>query len=441
MSHSPTHRIATWLPLGIVAFALLGSLMLVAVFKRFAEREDRIAFTALAQANAAFLNQSTLPRSEQMADQLTQLLGLSVWFQQASQSIGNTPPNLPPTLTAEAQPHQINTLLVIGIPLPSSDPPISIFFARPARPGSAVFLRLDTWLTLAAFWLLAALFGILIARHVTRPLSQLAQAVPLLGQDQPLPPLPLNRTDEFGQLALSFQSTHTTLASERQRRTEAERLAILGRMATSLAHEVRNPLAAIRLHAQLLEGASEPERRQSQQLIESETARIEDLVSQWLHFARPSPPVLIPVNLATLQARTCQLLLPQATHAGVRLTPAPTPSAPTVLGDPDRLHQALSNLILNAIQATPAGGKIELSLHPTDTHLTLQIEDTGPGFSPNALLHGSDPFFTEREGGMGLGLAVAREIAHAHRGDLCFQNQNPPPGALVTLTLPLSPPA
>jgi signal transduction histidine kinase len=425
------NRIATWLPLSLVAFALLGSAMLVWVFLRFAEREDRTSFTSLAQANAAFLKQSTLPKSEKMAAQLTTLLGVTVWFQQGTLQMGSAPAELPPNLTGLDHPQKIKGLLVIGIALPGDGQPISVYFARPARPSYAVFLRVDTWVILGAFWLLAALFGILIARHVTRPLTQLTQTVPLLAQDNPLPALPTHRSDEIGQLALSFQNAHTALASERQRRTEA---------ATSLAHEVRNPLAAIRLHAQLLEGATDSERRQSQQLIQSETARIEDLVSQWLHFARPSPPALVPVDLAAVQARTCQLLQPQATHAQVRLIPASDSSPPTVLGDPNRLHQALSNLVLNALQATPAMGVVRLDLQQTDTHLCLQVHDTGPGFSEEALLHGGDPFFSEREGGMGLGLAVALEITLAHHGSLTWENNDTPPGAVVTIRLPLPPP-
>ncbi len=442
MSLLPTRRISAWLPLSLVAFALLGSLLLVWVFQRFAQREDRAALAALAQANAAFLEHSTLPKSEKMAAQLAQLLGVSVWFQQTAQRHGQAPSGLPATLSADGQVSAHGPLLVIGMPLSDGGAASALFFARPSRPSSAVLLRRDTWLTLAAFWLLAAVFGVLLARHVTRPLGQLARALPLLATDQALPPLPTERPDEIGQLALSFEAAHATVASERRRRTEAERLALLGRMATSLAHEVRNPLAAIRLHAQLLEGASDSERRVSQQLIESETARIEGLVSQWLHYARPSPPRLLPVNLHALQQRTCQLLQPQARHAGVHLVQASVVDdpSPMVLGDADRLHQALSNLVLNAIQATPAGGEVGLVLEADTAQLSLQVLDTGPGFSPDALLSGGDPFFTEREGGMGLGLTVARDIVSAHGGSLSWSNRSATGGAAVTLRLPLAPP-
>ncbi len=438
MVRPTARRIAVWLPLCLLALVLLGSLVLVGLFQRLANREDRAAFLALAQANAAFLRHSTLPRSDKMASQLSQLLGVSVWFQIGTQRAGQPPPGAPLAFAADAQTRTIDGLRLIGLPLDEADgPPAAIFFARPTQPVAAVFRRADTWLGLGSFWLLTAVFGVLIARRVTQPLTQLAQAVPLLATDQPLPALPTQRADEFGALARSFHATHRALATERERRAHAERLALLGQMAAGLAHEVRNPLAAIRLHAQLLEGANESERRQSRQLIESETARIEGLVSQWLHLARPSPPVLVRVPFNPLIQRACEVLQPQADHAAVHLRiESLVEESATVMGDGDRLHQALTNVILNAIQATPSGGVVRLGTQRQAASLTLTVEDSGPGFSDSALAHGGQAFFSEREGGMGLGLSVALEICRAHGGDLHWCNSAPGRGARVTLVLP-----
>ena len=439
MSRLPARRIAVWLPLCLLALVLLGSLVLVTLFQRFANREDRAAFLALAQANAAFLRHSTLPRSEKMASQLSQLLSVSVWFQSGSDHAGQPPQGLPLPFPADAETHTLQGLRVIGIPLDTAEgTPAAIFFARPSQPVATVFRRTDTWLALGTFWALTAVFGMLIARWVTRPLGQLAQAVPLLAAEQPLPALPTERSDEIGELARSFHSTHQTLATERDRRAQAERLALLGQMAAGLAHEVRNPLAAIRLHAQLLEGATDVERQQSQNLIESEATRIESLVSQWLHLARPSPPVLTPVDLTRLMEHTCRLLQPQAVHAAVslKIAAAQDARAAIVMGDRDRLHQAFANVILNALQATPAGGAVRLLLHREQSRFALTVEDTGPGFSTSALEKGGQAFFSEREGGMGLGLAVALDICRAHGGDLEWSNREDGPGARVTLQLP-----
>jgi len=112
---------------------------------------------------------------------------------------------------------------------------------------------------LGVFWLLSAALGIWLARRVTRPLRLLAGALPHLGTENELPVVPSDRRDEIGQLARALITTHQTLNDERERRRAAERLALLGRMTASLAHEVRNTVAAIQMHAQLLEGASPEE--------------------------------------------------------------------------------------------------------------------------------------------------------------------------------------
>jgi signal transduction histidine kinase len=419
----------------MVGFTLIGSLLLVAFFQRAAAREERVAFLSLAQANAGFLDGSTLPQSEKMAAQLGEILGLRVWFANAQLDRQGPHPDAP----ADGQVHQIGDQWVSGQPLPAHGGAV-VYFGRPAFRGSAGLWRWDTWLALAGFWVLAALFGRLLAQRVTRPLGQLAAAIPHFQGDDPLPVLPTERTDEIGQLARSLHRTHLALATEKQRRQEAERLALLGRMATSLAHEVRNPLAAIRLHTQLLAGANETESAASRQLIESETTRIEALVSQWLHLARPQPPVRRRVDLARVLERVVALLRPQAEHAGVRLVVAQKlGEAAWILGDPQRLSQALANVVLNAIQAMPHGGAVTLCLELGQlggAPHRLTVADEGPGFSARALEEAGQAFFSEREGGMGLGLAVAREVCLAHGGAVDWENR-PPQGAQVALRFPV----
>jgi len=420
--------------LSMVGFTLIGSLLLVAFFQRAAAREERAAFLSLAQANAGFLDRSTLPQSEKMAAQLGEILGLRVWFANSPSAPQVTHPPAP----ADGQVHRVGDQWISAQPLAAHGEAV-VYFGRPAFRGSAGLWRWDTGLALAGFWMLAALFGRLLAQRVTRPLGQLAAAIPHFQGEQTLPVLPTERADEIGQLARSLHSTHLALAAEKQRRQEAERLALLGRMATSLAHEVRNPLAAIRLHTQLLAGASETESAVSRQLIEGETTRIEALVSQWLHLARPQPPVRRRVDLVEVLERTVALLRPQAEHAGVRLTmPLESPSAAWILGDGQRLGQALANVLLNAIQAMPQGGAVALHLalgHPGGAPHRLTVADEGPGFSARALDEAGQAFFSEREGGMGLGLAVAREVCLAHGGALQWENR-PLQGAQVALRFP-----
>lgn len=206
---------------------------------------------------------------------------------------------------------------------------------------------------------------------------------------------------------------------------DAQRFALLGSIATSLAHEIRNPIAAIRLHGQLL-GQAEPV---SSGLIVYEAAKIEDMLNQWMFLARPEPPCKTEIVLGELIAKTVRLLKPAADYAKVLI--AVTPSTPrSVQADSHRLGQVFHNVILNAIQAMPEGGTLSIAVSESE----ISFADTGPGFSPMALRRGLKMLYSEKEGGMGLGLSVARNIVQAHGGMLMIGNR-PGGGALVRLKL------
>jgi signal transduction histidine kinase len=202
----------------------------------------------------------------------------------------------------------------------------------------------------------------------------------------------------------------------------AQRLALLGQMATSLAHEIQNPVAAIRLHAQLA----------GHQTILGEAATIESLVNQWMFLARPESPQKSPVALDALLADAVHALTPLADHARVRVEVVCGSGHPaaTVDADARRLGQVFRNLIVNAIQALPGGGTLTITV----TGRTITFADTGKGFSATALARCPELFYSEKEGGMGIGLAVVREIVHAHGGRLVLANR-PTGGAEVRIEL------
>lgn len=224
------------------------------------------------------------------------------------------------------------------------------------------------------------------------------------------------------------------LARERQRRAQTERLAMLGRVATSLAHDIKNPLASIQLHTQLLTPTSDEDEK-AVQLIHDEAGVISGLVNQWLHLANPLPPCLTPLDLASCLAAVLKNLEAQARHAAVNIEDSLSDPL-RVMGDSQRLSQALRNLIINAIHAMPLGGRLHITAEKTAGMIHLRFSDSGPGFSDMALSRGTELFYTEKEGGMGLGLNIAASIAQAHGGCLTLQNASPQGGALVTLTIP-----
>lgn len=203
----------------------------------------------------------------------------------------------------------------------------------------------------------------------------------------------------------------------------AERQAMLARMATQLAHEIQNPVAAIRLHSQLADPTA-------WSLVRHEADRIRDLVNQWLYLTRPSPPQTSRARLRDLVAEALRQNQLQADHAGITVH-VDMPDDQIIEVDQARFIQALSNLVRNAIQAMPNGGTLELRQRRNQ----LLILDTGPGFSSRALRRATRWFYSEREGGIGVGLAVARAILHAAGGRLQLTNR-PEGGACVCLTLP-----
>lgn len=424
--------------LGCVA---LGSLLLLAWLGQQQRAESEREFARLAGRHADFVQRLNLPRSAKLALDLRALLGLEIWFREAGGALVPA--------EAEAAPGA----LLAGVPadgalarLPGGwqalalrlDARHDMLFLR-AEPPLRLSLRHPATLrALLAFWLLSALLIWMSARQVVRPVAALTRALPgffQAEQGRAPPPPGLGRRDEVGQLAVALARARAELHEERQRRELSERLALLGRVATGLAHEIKNPLAAIQLHAQLLEGSAlDAEGAASLRHVRAEARVIEGLVNQWLYLARPTPPETARFDLRGLLAETLDLLGAQAEHAGVeaRLEPG----APVrVRGDRERLRQAFRNVVVNALQAMPGGGRLRVALERAGAEARVLFHDDGPGFSPAALAGATGLFFSEKEGGMGVGLNVALEILSAHGGGLAVKN-HPQGGALVEMRLP-----
>jgi len=438
-----TRSLALWLAMSVGVFVLVCSLALLVVFGQRVVRQETEEFESLARTNALFLDRTPLPHSDKMAAQLGEVMGARVVFSEDGLFIGSPGSKVEADLRqvpADGVTHWLaDRRLVVGHQLRRG---AKVFFVRQSGDGGssaslAMLDRGDSWRVLGIVWLLSCVLAWWLALRVARPLQALATAVHDIGGDQPLPALPVERVDEIGLLARALTDTHASLVEERERRRTAERLALLGRMATGLAHEVRNPVAAIRMHAQLLEGAPADEAATSIRLIESEAARIELLVSQWMRYARPAPPVMTEIGICEIICQAIQTLDPQARHAGVAMQFIQSAEDQTLIqGDRSRLQQVLLNVLLNGIQSMPAGGALTVTCTREDRRVIVAVEDEGRGFSPLALAKLGEPFFSEKEGGMGLGLAVAQEMCRAHGGELRAANRTER-GARVTIELPV----
>lgn len=419
-----SRSLAVWLASGVGAFVLAGSIAMMGFFQHLTMVEEEVALESIGRTNALFLDQGNFPQSPQMADQLGRVMGAEVEFAEQG--------SLFPSQGADGRAMRADEMIRVGFTLKNGR---NVWFSRKAsQPGARpVWKRLDARLALGGFWMISLIFSLWLGHKVTRPLAKLAAALPSIGGDQHPSGLPDSGPREIVSLAYALRETHISLVEEREMRRHAERLALLGRMATSLAHEVRNPVSAIRLHAQLLERVCLPNEKSSASMIVSEAGRIESLVNQWLRYAKPEPVTMSPVDLAALAGEAIDSLSPQAEHAGVTICEeiAPQWREYAVNGDRERIRQVLCNLLLNAIQSMPKGGKVSLRILPG----TLEVEDEGSGFSPEALARFGEPFHSEREGGMGLGLAVSKEIIESHRGTIHAENM-PGKGARVRIVWP-----
>ncbi|QEL17494.1 two-component system sensor histidine kinase NtrB [Limnoglobus roseus] len=218
---------------------------------------------------------------------------------------------------------------------------------------------------------------------------------------------------------------------------KAEHLASLGRLLAGVAHEVRNPLAAIRSTVQLWERLPDQARTPASfAAVVAAVDRINGLVGRLLYFARSGHEDLRPVDLAAVTAETLELSRAQADSQGVAFDIDFAPEVLPVLGAPQALRQVVLNLVANALQAMPTGGRLVCRTRRAGDAVELTLSDTGPGIPPEVRKKLFEPFVTTRPDGTGLGLALCREIVAQQGGRIAF-DPDPPVGATVRVTLPI----
>ncbi len=232
-----------------------------------------------------------------------------------------------------------------------------------------------------------------------------------------------------------------------------ETLAAAGRMAVGLAHEIRNPLGAIRGAVQLLgrELAPDSSLHEYTRVLLTEVDRVNRIIEMLLDLARPASVRPVPLNAHQLLERVALLTEETARERRISLVRRYDPSLPPILGDEDRLVQVFHNLVRNAVEAMPGGGTLTLatrvSLDPLFGKMDhgggprgmveVQVLDEGPGIPAEARARIFDPFFTTKERGLGLGLAICHQVLEQHRGAIQIQSA-PGRGTTVTCFLPIA---
>ncbi len=299
-------------------------------------------------------------------------------------------------------------------------------------------------LLLALAALLAASATVLLSRRLIRPLLQVIHGARQIGEGGWGTQISVRTHDETGELAATFNQMSVRLkeAFEEIHRTQAqliqsERLSTLGSFAAHLAHELKNPLTSIKLSMQAMaEGESGCLDAEERELILNDVAHMDEVITSFLAYGRRRPVAPVAVEVAPLLEEIGRRLVARGRQAGVTVEL----SIPRDLGrlplDPERVEEAVENVVTNAIQVSPRGGVVAVRTTCSDGDgLRVAVADHGPGMDEAVRAHLFEPFYTTRHGGTGLGLAIAQQGVEDHGGRIEVES-TVGTGTVVTIVLP-----
>lgn len=305
----------------------------------------------------------------------------------------------------------------------------------PVHRMALIFLALLGLTSLAAI----AIAGV-VSHGIARPIMALTAFTRGYMRDKALvapPGAATGEVGEVGELTDTFVRMVEDIDRSRQDLVRASKLAVVGEMSSIIAHEVRTPLGILRSSAQMLrrEPGISDEGREMTDFIESETERLNRLVSAMLDSARPRPPQLAPTDLHQLIAKGAGMLAAQAGKKQVSIETRLAATNPVAECDREQMTQVLLNLILNGLQILHEGGRLEIATADAGDELCIEIADDGPGIAPEERSRVFEAFFFRREGGVGLGLAIVQQIVAAHGGRIAA-GQSALGGALFQIQIP-----
>ena len=288
--------------------------------------------------------------------------------------------------------------------------------------------------------LLVGVMSHLIGRNLTNPIKDLVRFTRKVAGGNLNEQYDAKTHDEIGDLTVAFNQMTRDLRNSRNELISAERLATAGKMAASFAHEIRNPLSSMRMLAQMLmrkQDLSEARRKQSMEYILEEIERIDVIVKGFMDFARPAFLDPAPHDLNQVLQEVLDLMEANLNHHQILLIKKFAPDLPAIPLDRDKLKQAFMNIVLNAMDAMPEGGTLEILTLQDSDRVRIDVVDTGVGIPPEDLNRLFEPFFTTKSQGTGLGLANAKRVLEQHGGDIQGKSVVEQ-GTTISLWLPLS---
>ncbi|HWX38285.1 MAG TPA: ATP-binding protein [Candidatus Sulfotelmatobacter sp.] len=308
------------------------------------------------------------------------------------------------------------------------------------------FIRALALLVGGGVIVLGLILGWWVSARVTRPIEQLAAGAREVAAGHWEARVAAHSRDEIGQLAEAFNEMTRQLAEQRERLVQSERVAAWRELAKRLAHELKNPLFPLQLTVENLQRARSQTSEQFDEIFFESTAtlraeleNLKAIVSRFSDFAKMPPPEFEPVDLNELVRSAVKLFEPQLAPVGC---PPITPelyldeSAPRPQADRTLLRRALENLILNSLDAMPAGGTLTVRTAQRDGAVRLEITDTGEGLTPEECARLFTPYYTTKRHGTGLGLAIVQSVVSDHGGRIEVESA-PGAGATFRIELPL----
>jgi signal transduction histidine kinase len=319
--------------------------------------------------------------------------------------------------------------------LPTRGEAVSVILFRPVTDelGIARAITRSLWGIGMAALLLALLLAAVVSRIVARPTQALAEASARLARGDYAAPLPRPSDDEIGQLARAFGDMREAIFAREQRLRSAqaemihrEKLAAMGRLVAQLSHEINNPIYNIQNCLEALERRGDPHdpNREFLTLAQEELLRMAGLTRRLLDQSRPLSDAVAPTDLNALVRRVLTLAGAEMGGRGIEVETALDPTLPPVTVHPEAIQQVLANLVYNAGDAMPGGGKLRVVTRVVDDAVEVIVEDTGTGIAEHDLPHIFEAFYTTKPGiaGIGLGLFVSEGIVRGHRGRLSVES-------------------
>jgi signal transduction histidine kinase len=320
-----------------------------------------------------------------------------------------------------------------------AEPALVLTLAAPTAPASLPFTEAARRGLLALLLVSACgfLLALLLTRWITIPIERLADAADSVARGELDRRVEQDGPDEIRRLGVAFNTMTRSLQRTLRRISQQEAAAAIGSFAASLAHEVRNPLSAVRLDLERAREEVTGGERVATLLDRAlqQIDRLDATVSGSLRIARSGNVPLTPLDIRDPISAAVAAAQPHFAERGARLDQKLPPDALMVHGNGAALEQLLLNLLLNAAAALPARGSAAVSARLLDDVVEITVRDDGRGIPPEELERVFDPFYTTREEGTGLGLTIVRRIADAHGAELCIESE-PGKGTTIRLGMP-----